>query len=87
MKKYKIILYLSLMPFLITIIYGIYNSIFGIKVFCQSYAGDICPTYYGVRGFFISVFIYSVEYWYTYIIGVLLFIIFLIINKKKKHLL
>ena len=76
--KCNILLLVGIIPLIIPIIGGIYDSITGFSGLCFS----SCNNYYGFKAFVNSVYLYSFIFWPTYIISIIL-IIFSIIKLKK----
>ena len=83
MKKKKVIwlilLIVGIMPFVIPLITGIYDSIVGFSGLC--FVG--CDNYYGFPAFVDSIYLYSYLLWPTYVIGGVLIILSII---KLKNL-
>ena len=84
MRRKKIIwiilLIIGIVSFAIPLITGIYDSIAGFSGLC--FVG--CDNYYGFAAFIDSVYLYSFICWPTYIVGIILIIISIIMLKKKK---
>ena len=74
-KKYKLIKIIGFLPFIGTIIYGIFCMFFGFTF--------LFNTSYGLDALFESIFIMLTKIWPMYIIGI---IIIIISNKKLKQL-
>ena len=75
-KKYKIILYLALIPIIILLIYSLYSMIFGIDFFNT--------VEHGPTAFIITISVWGLEFWPLWIIDILIIIFCLIKLKKKK---
>ena len=84
MKKKKIIcislLVAGLIPFIVPLVKGIYDSIIGFSGLCWWQ----CDYYYGFSAFIDSIYIYSFLFWPTYIIGIILIILSIIKLKNNK---
>ena len=75
----KILLFLGILLLLIPIISGIYYSIFGYSGLCIV----SCKKYYGFEAFIDSIIVYSYILWPSYIIGLILIIVSLVLLKQK----
>lgn len=81
MKKKKvwiILLVVGIIPLIVPLILGIYNSIIGYSGLCLFQ----CDYYYGIKAFIDSIILYSYIFWPTYVIGILLIILSIIKLKK-----
>ncbi len=78
-KLWIVLLVIGIIPFVVPLIYGIYNSIAGFSGLCWW----MCEYDYGFKAFFNSVLFYSYVFWPTYIIGAILIIISVIKLKNK----
>ena len=76
-----ILLIMGIITLLFPIINGIYSAINGYSGLCLW----PCTNYYGFKAFIDSVFIYSVLLWPTYIIGIALIVVGIILIKKYKR--
>lgn len=83
MKKknilWEIILIFGILPFVISLVFGIYSAITGFSGLCILSCKDI----YGLQAFVDSIVMYSYIFWPTYVIGIILLIISIIILKAK----
>lgn len=77
---WKILFVIGMLPFIILLSFGVYNSINGFSGMCFFN----CYNYYGIRALMDSVVLYSYIFWPTYIIG-FVFIILSVKNLKKKR--
>ncbi len=75
-----ILIIIGAIPLLFPIITGIYSAIIGYSGLCLW----PCTNYYGIQAFIDSIFIYSVLLWPTYIIGIALIVVGIILIKKYK---
>lgn len=76
---WKLLLIVGIIPFIVPIIYGISNAIFGFSRLCL---GINCSKSLGFDAFIDSIILYSYLFWPTYIIGLLLIIISIFKLKK-----
>jgi uncharacterized membrane protein len=76
-----ILIIIGAIPLILPIITGIYSAINGYSGLCLW----PCTNYYGFTAFIDSVFIYSVLLWPTYIIGIVLIVVGIILIKKYKR--
>ena len=82
MKKkilWIILLILGIIPFIMPLISGIYDAIYGYtELLCFD-----CTKEYGIKAFINSIYLYSAFFYPTYIIGFILMFISIIKLKKK----
>lgn len=75
-----VLLFIGIIPFVIPLIAGIYDSITGFSGLCFIE----CDNYYGFQAFIDSIYLYSFIFWPTYIIGAILIILSIIKLKNKR---
>ncbi|MBE6148701.1 MAG: hypothetical protein E7167_04380 [Firmicutes bacterium] len=76
-----ILLIVGIIPFVIPLIAGVYDSIAGFSGLCILE----CDNYYGFNALIDSIYLYSFIFWPTYIIGFVLIVLSFIKLKRKKH--
>ena len=76
-KWWTLLLIVGMIPFIVPLVYGIYNSINGFSGLCLW----PCDYDYGFKAFADSIMFYSFIFWPTYIIGIVL--VFLSVKKLK----
>lgn len=74
----KILVIIGIIPFIISLSYSIYSSITGFSFLC----GLNCTNDYGMSAFFDSILVFSYIFWPTYVIGVVLIMIWVL--KKNR---
>jgi len=77
-----ILLIVGIIPFIIPLIAGIYDSVNGIPSGLLCFSD--CEYNYGFQAFIDSIYLYSFVFWPTYIVGVILIVISIIKLRNKK---
>ena len=81
-KFWIILLIIGIIPFVVSLIIGIYSSINGVSSSLLCFGS--CEYYYGFKAFIDSIIWYLIIFWPIYIIGIILIIISTIKLKKRK---
>lgn len=78
---WKIILILGILPFVVSLGFGIYSAITGFSGLCILNCKDI----YGIQAFLDSIIMYSYIFWPTYIVGLIAIITSVIFIKRRNN--
>jgi len=78
---WKVLLIIGIIPFVVSFLVGIYDSIAGFSGIC--FVG--CEKIYGLKAFKESIYLYSFIFWPTYIVGIILIILSTAKIKIKKN--
>jgi len=78
---WKIVLIIGILPFLVAFILGLYSGITGFSGLCILNCKDV----YGIQAFVDSLIMYSYIFWPTYIIGLIMILISILLMKTKKR--